>query len=1571
MCDDEQGRTSPRPKEGGGNLVHQTETDVRLWRNKDEQTEKMAAAKTAGKRGDGAEAYGKLKVIELRSRLEALGESAKGKKAELVERLAARMAREARGGAEDAAGADVAGEGPGATAEETNKMAEMAEMVVEETKKMAETTKMAEETTKKKRPASPRPGGNRASDQAPTPSSNKKPKKDEECRERKQRKQGHTSESVDRNRNGGQGGHLEEDMLAEFFGDGEGSRTYSSVTEVYESLLGGGKSWPKKDQLQNLEFYGYLERCLVPMCEADEARLASPVVAVSIMMMLNEKFLQALPSWDAVTAGSFPFPAFFESVLSLVQGDGFSDIEAIVAVSFLSNCVQSLENSVVRGQVMKVFGIGMWWWIPEERRQVELQRRPELLVKKWRHVLKKDEKSPGYFEAVQTRFFPWVVDRMLGALLDAARGHGGNGGDGGDGDGSGGSSSRRFVEVALGLVVDVLSQLPTRRFAWTYLRRRNFLPKARLALSKGGCLPMSTISSVAAMMAVDVDNLTGEVITIEDSMREFYATTQQVQRLFFKYWQNLKDVSFLSAKELSSRAVMAEYLGRLSDADMKDLVCDQLKLATPGDYEAYGRALLEEVFAEELSLRASSKRTVEDMPVYPTEALILNPMLIPEDKDHSMALAVPKINVQFLSLPEYLERNFKLYLMEAGYDVRQHLVGVVRRMAPYLNDEGRVEFSGWSAMGVEVSQPPKIVDVRPADVGWNFPSRVLAEVRFTTRGMQNRIKVEWDQLREHDILLLVTFKDDADGLYAEPASRNDRKKSGDLEFLASRIQHIRGCEIKSIRDEEGSEMNAFGEDGAWMDEAKGFSRTATVEFDPVQYHQDDASGNASLYTSFQLIVRRNAKENNFKSVLKSIRDALIDEGNSVGGGRAVLPAWLSDTFLGYGDPKESTCLGDDNGLPKRLTLDYQDTFVSERHVSECFPGHDIEWVGSGRCAPFKVTFHDDQSLRAAMTAYAGAGGGADLGPRPKLKVEGSCAIDDGRSAPNPTGRAHPRVNTTVEFTAAQVAAITRSLQPGLSLIVGPPGSGKTDTAVQILHTLYHNDPSERTLIITHSNQALNDIFQKLASKDIDVGEMIRLGYGESLLETEEEYDKLGRVNAMLERRMHLLNEVQKLGESLGVMTSTGSDTDLTCETSASFWKLHVLPRWEKHTSSLGEGPEGSAVEFPFKAFAESRGLELKLEPISRIFDELQSLRPFEVLTRQGDRIRYMLTKQAKVIAMTCTHAAIKRQEFLDLKFAFDNILMEESAQVLDVESILPLTMQVDTARLKRVVLIGDHNQLPPVVTNPLLKNHCRFEQSLFARLIRLNAPHVELSAQGRARAGIAALYSWRYKHLDNLSRTSQCAYALANPGFAYEYQFVDVPDFGGRGESQPQPHFYQNLGEAEYIVLVYQYMRLLGYGASRISVLTTYNGQCALLKDVFTSKCSRHPLFGMPAAISTVDKFQGQQNDFILLSLVRTNRIGHIRDVRRLVVALSRARLGLYVFGRMGMFDSCQEIQCAMQGFKDRPAQLALVEGEYHGMEQPRKANDVPGDGLLVGGVQKMADIVKAMESESMRLNKL
>ena len=165
---------------------------------------------------------------------------------------------------------------------------------------------------------------------------------------------------------------------------------------------------------------------------------------------------------------------------------------------------------------------------------------------------------------------------------------------------------------------------------------------------------------------------------------------------------------------------------------------------------------------------------------------------------------------------------------------------------------------------------------------------------------------------------------------------------------------------------------------------------------------------------------------------------------------------------------------------------------------------------------------------------------------------------------------------------------------------------------------------------------------------------------------------------------------------------------------------------------------------------------------------------------------------------------------------------------------------------------------------------------------------------------------------------SSAAFQVANAGFAkvracpivrrsilirvwlQAAQFVNVEDFMGKGEQEPRPYFFQNLGEAEYVVATYMYMRLLGYRADQIVILTSYNGQKALIKDVVAAKCAWHPLIGSPKSVETVDKFQGQQADYVLLSLVRTKAVGHIRDMRRLVVAVSRARLGLYVFGRSG-----------------------------------------------------------------------
>jgi intron-binding protein aquarius len=277
-----------------------------------------------------------------------------------------------------------------------------------------------------------------------------------------------------------------------------------------------------------------------------------------------------------------------------------------------------------------------------------------------------------------------------------------------------------------------------------------------------------------------------------------------------------------------------------------------------------------------------------------------------------------------------------------------------------------------------------------------------------------------------------------------------------------------------------------------------------------------------------------------------------------------------------------------------------------------------------------------------------------------------------------------------------------------------------------------------------------------------------------------------------------------------------------------------------------------------------------------------------------------------------------------------------------------------------VVLIGDHHQLPPVVQSMAFKQYGGLEQSLFARFVRLGTPTVQLNLQGRARPEIAELYRWRYKALGDLPHMmAQPEYSKANAGLAHTLQLVDVGDYQGQGESSPQPHFYQNLGEAEYVVAMYQYMRLLGYPAHKIAILTTYNGQKALIRDILDARCARFPVFGLPSRVTTVDKYQGQQNDYVLLSLVRTRTVGHLRDVRRLVVALSRARLGLYVFGRKELFHSCVELLPAFTHLLQRPTQLTLAVGERY--PAARTADSPPAEPYSVVDAGHMGALVQQM----------
>eukprot|EP00434_Breviolum_minutum_P014329 symbB.v1.2.012636.t1/scaffold853.1/size308060/16 len=1187
-----------------------------------------------------------------------------------------------------------------------------------------------------------------------------------------------------------------------------------------------------------------------------------------------------------------------------------------------------------------------------------------------------------------------------------------------------------YLERCLELMIDLLDQLPTRRFFRPLLVDKHIV--VRCKGSKVAQLPEARL--VNQLLGIlryyenfEIDDTTGKPLTRREVTDLHYDRLQLLQRVCFQEFPenpSLKQIMLINVASLDTREALLEHFQMLPLEVLKVLcakVCylDVSKDPTLAAMEQKVREAIEaqekleaekaeeptepkkkkrkkkvkteeekrlcellvEILVNRLERPVMQQDDVMKMPLYPTEELIWDPNLVPEEHysgDYSLAL--PKLNLQFLTIHDYLLRNFNLFRLESTHEIRDDLQDQIPRMRASPDQDAGTYFSGSARMAVPLAGL-EVMNVKRPKVGDEVPSEVRAEVRWSLTGMLPHIREEWDTLREHDVIFLIRIKaPDApyDGKVSELTVAEFPEKFG--------VMYVRGAEITELLDDEGNVIS--DPNPAERKTPVGDGRVARVLLDPAQYHQDlegMAAGKQEIYSTLNLVMRRKPKENNFKAILHTIRSLMNNEDT-------VVPDWLHDLFLGYGDPGAAQYWK----LPTALNeVDFRDTFIDDDHILESFPDAEDIDVPENLQRPFRLSFEkvkDEPGKRPIERVKASAYTLPNMGPYPECK---------------------PRENA-IRFTPVQVEAIRSGVNPGLTMVVGPPGTGKTDTAVQVVNLLFHNFPDQKIVLVAHSNQALNDLFEKIVALDIPERYLLRLGRGIEELDAKQDFSKWGRVNHMLKRRIELLGKVERLADTLDL---SGQDVAYTCENAQHFFLHHVQYRWEDFHRKLkiagkkgenihkvlaktgpankkrrvdGEGTEADpapkkevdenseevkkvrdqllkgevtvvSVLFPFVKFfadapqplfsAESYESDLEIAEgcfryFENMFNEIEECRAFELLRNSHDRGDYLITTHARIIAMTCTHAALTRSTLVNLAFKYDNLLMEESAQILEVETFIPMLLQNaenGVSRLKRVMLIGDHHQLPPVVKNRAFQKYGHLDQSLYARFVRLKTPTVDLNLQGRARPSIAELYSWRYRDLGNLPNVlTDERYRYANAGLTYPYQFVNVEDFEGRGESQPTPYFYQNLGEAEYCVALFMYMRLMGIPAEKISILSTYNGQKALLRDVVRTRCSWNPLFGEPAKVTTVDKYQGQQNDFIIVSLVRTAHVGHLRDVRRLVVTMSRARYGLYVFGRFSLFENCFELTPVFSRFDKLPKDLSLELQEQAGSKRLLEAETNP-----------------------------
>lgn len=355
----------------------------------------------------------------------------------------------------------------------------------------------------------------------------------------------------------------------------------------------------------------------------------------------------------------------------------------------------------------------------------------------------------------------------------------------------------------------------------------------------------------------------------------------------------------------------------------------QLKLVSKEDLWSDQIDFLIEVMISFFEKHQSQKEAINALPLYPNEQIMWDESLVPSiNYSGEGCLALPKLNLQFLTLHDYLLRNFNLFRLESTYEIREDIQEAIPHLLAYINNEGRTAFRGWSRMGVPIREF-RIMEVKQPNIGEVKPASVTAKITYSISSYRAQIRSEWDALKEHDVLFLLSIQPSF-----EPLSTEEAAKATVPQKLG--LQYVRGCEVLEIHDEEGTLMNDFSgrtKRDEWKP-PKGDLRTVTVALDTAQYHMDVTDiadkGAEDVYGTFNVLMRRKPKENNFKAILESIRDLMNEY--------CIVPDWLHKIFLGYGNPSAAQW----TNMPDFLdTVDFKDTFLDADHLKCSFPGYEV------------------------------------------------------------------------------------------------------------------------------------------------------------------------------------------------------------------------------------------------------------------------------------------------------------------------------------------------------------------------------------------------------------------------------------------------------------------------------------------------------------------------------------------------------------------------------------------------------------------------------------------------------
>jgi ATP-dependent RNA/DNA helicase IGHMBP2 len=458
--------------------------------------------------------------------------------------------------------------------------------------------------------------------------------------------------------------------------------------------------------------------------------------------------------------------------------------------------------------------------------------------------------------------------------------------------------------------------------------------------------------------------------------------------------------------------------------------------------------------------------------------------------------------------------------------------------------------------------------------------------------------------------------------------------------------------------------------------------------------------------------------------------------------------------------------------------------------------------------------------------------------------QASALIDkpEGRLIRVLTGQAEPTFHTDrvdhnplSSLNTSQKAAAQQILAANeLAIVHGPPGTGKTTTIVQAIKNLIKQN-HKQILVVAPSNTAVDLLSEKLATEGLNV---LRIG------------------------------NPARVSEKL---------TELTLDSKMG---THIYAKDIKQLKKQASGYKNMAHQYK-RSFGRAERDQRKA-----LFDEAHRM------IKDAGKIEQFIIDDlvAKAQVVTATLVGANHYTIRDVKF--DTVVIDEAGQALEPACWIPIL------KAEKLIMAGDHFQLAPTIKSDTAARN-GLATTLLEKCALMHPSAVTLlEEQYRMNEAIMG-FSSREFYGNRLIANASVASRLLFDGDV-PMSFVDTAGCGfdekldGTSSTNPEEGVFL----FKHLTQLAEQLESLGTVFPSIAIISPYKSQIRVLKELFEAS----PLLAHADKISmnTIDSFQGQERDVVYISMTRSNAegsIGFLSDIRRMNVAMTRARKKLVVIG--------------------------------------------------------------------------